>query len=69
MKDLLDHIFFMEGEVKVEHVGVAQEGILSMRMEVPTRETKSKGHEAVEFTYSLHEDIPETVVEEMVRVL
>ena len=58
----------MEGEVKVEQVGGAQEGILSMRVEVPTRETKSKGHEAVEFPYNIHEDAPETVVEEMVRV-
>ena len=39
-----------------------------MRVEVPTRETKSKGHEAVEFPYNIHEDAPETVVEEMVRV-
>lgn len=44
----------------------AKEGILSMRVEVPTRETKTKGQEAVEFTYNLHEDVPETLVEEMV---
>lgn len=69
VKQVLNHAFFLEPEglVKVElNAGSGPEGVLSMRMEVSNKENKSKGHETVEFSYNLNEDVPETVAQEMV---
>ena len=68
MKDLLNHEFFAEGEFKVEVVDMeGQNGDITFRMEVPNKENKKDRQESVEFSYSLLSDIPEKVVEEMVR--
>ena len=46
----------------------AENHILTMRMEVPTKETPktNKGQESIEFVYDLHKDDPAEVVKEMV---
>lgn len=69
VKNLLDHEFFAEGELKVEVVeDEGSKGDITFRMEVPNRENKKESkHESVEFSYSLHSDVPESVVEEMVQ--
>lgn len=74
VKDLLDHEFFAEN-VKFELLdeddkeGSAENHILTMRMEVPTKETPktNKGQESIEFVYDLHKDDPAEVVKEMVQ--
>lgn len=75
VKDLLDHEFFAEN-VKFELLeeeeseGSAENHILTMRMEVPTKETPktNKGQESIEFVYDLQKDDPAEVVKEMVRL-
>ena len=74
VKQLLDHEFFAEGDVKVEVISKSDEGVkevskkenIMFRMEVPNHENKKNGQESVEFSYNLHSDMPEYVVEEMV---
>ncbi len=66
VKDILNHEVFAEGEFKVEVVMEGPKGDITFRMEVPTKENKKDRQESVEFSYSLHSDIPENVVEEMV---
>ena len=74
VKQLLDHEFFAEGDVKVEVISKSDEGVkevsknenIMFRMEVPNHENKKNGQESVEFSYNLHSDMPEHVVEEMV---
>ena len=77
VKDLLDHEFFAEN-VKFEllesgeNEGSTEQHILTMRMEVPTKETPktNKGgqmQESIEFVYDLHKDDPAEIVNEMVR--
>ena len=68
VSQLIDHEFFAEGEVKVE---VKDEDLIKntivFRVEVPNRETKKNLQELFEFSYSLATDVPENVVDEMVR--
>lgn len=74
VKHLLDHEFFAEN-VKFELLDAekneagSENTILTMRMELPTKETpkSNKGQESIEFIYDLHKDDPAEVVKEMVR--
>ena len=73
VKQLIDHEFFAEGDVKVEVVDQKDQvlntkGDIMFRMEVPHKESKKDRQESVEFAYNLHSDVPENVVEEMVGV-
>ena len=69
VKMLLSHEFFAEG-VKIEALkGVDGEGssVLTLRMEVPTKETSRKNNqESIEFVYDVAKDTPEGVVGKMV---
>ena len=67
IKDLLAHEFFAEG-VKVDVLSEDRSQLLSMRMEVPSKEGKKNGQESIEFQYDLVKNQPEQIVEDMVCV-
>ena len=71
VRQLLDHEFFAEGDVKVEVMPETAEQIdnIMFRMEVPNRENRKNGQESIEFSYNLETDVPENVVDEMVSSL
>ena len=76
VKNLLDHEFFAE-IVKFELLdedekeGSIENHILTMRMEVPTKETPktNKVQESIEFVYDLQKDDPAEIVKEMVNLI
>ena len=64
VKQLLDHEFFSEGEMKVDLVRVDGTQLV-FKMEGPQRLTKN-GQDMVQFIYNMDEDKPDSVVSEMV---
>ena len=71
VEKLLNHEFFAEGDVKVEVMTepTPAAGSMMVRLVVPrtSKENQKNEQESIEFAYNLQTDIPEDVVNDMVR--
>jgi serine/threonine protein kinase len=69
IQQLVDHEFFAEGDVKVEILQepTSETESIMFRLVVPGKDNQKNGQESVEFSYDLRTDVPENVIDEMVK--